>query len=752
MRGLDIVVKGIVQGVGFRPFVYQLAKSLNLNGTVKNSSSGVYIHLEGTNHNIALFLDELRTHPPRLSKIEEILIDPSTAAGHTSFTIQGSTFEEQAITLVSPDIAVCPDCLNDINNVNENRRFHYAFTNCTNCGPRFSIIKHLPYDRPYTTMQTFNMCPSCQSEYENPLDRRFHAQPTCCSTCGPSLSLLDHKGIPLSATDPVAKTRALIKAGYIIAVKGLGGFHLICDGTSYKAAETLRHRKHRKTKPLALMMKNLGTVRKYCCLNTKEEEILLGNKKPILLLKKKNELLPYNISFDNHYLGIMLPYTPLHSMLFDETLSVLIATSANHSGMPMLFRNEEALGELADIADYFLMHNRDIHIPVDDSVVKVILGEERVIRPARGYAPFNIHFNSNGVLAVGSELKNTFCLSKQNYCFMSQYIGDMSIVETLEHFIHNVNHFKSLYNINPNLIVYDYHPSFSYQDYLDKLSGYKVGTFHHHAHIASCLAENNVKESVIGIAFDGVGYGEDGKTWGSEFLICNTKEFKRVGHLSYFKMPGGDMAAIWPWRMAASLLYETFDDALEDVLPYYLTTKPIKPVLAMLKSNISCPLGCSMGRLFDAVAALLGFDDKVSYEAEAAVYLENLALSSMDTDCVYHYNLQKINGVWIIDYISIIKEIIYDLQNDTLHTFISRKFHNTLCAASAALCLELRKSYDINKVALSGGVFQNELLLTHLYDLLNKNDFEVFTHKLIPCNDSGLSLGQLVIASELTRK
>ncbi|WP_069998692.1 carbamoyltransferase HypF [Cellulosilyticum sp. I15G10I2] len=752
MPAVDIIIKGIVQGVGFRPFVYQLAHLYTLTGNVKNSSMGVYIHLEGASQNINLFLEALPEKAPSLSKIEEILTRPAQIEGYTTFTILASTFEEGALTLLSPDIAICPDCLSDINNSKNQRRYQYAFTNCTNCGPRFSIIKALPYDRPFTTMQDFNMCPDCKEEYENPLDRRFHAQPTCCKICGPQLKLLDHQGNPLLDTDLFQKARSLIKSGYIIAVKGIGGFHLICDATSQETIKTLRTRKNRLSKPLALMMKDLGTVLQYCSLDAKEKDILCGSKKPILLLRKRNDELPYNISFDNPTLGIMLPYAPLHHMLFDEELRVLVATSANHSGMPMLFRNEQALEELRDIADYFLVHNRDIHIPVDDSVVKVTLGEERVIRGARGYAPSFFHFASSNVLAFGSELKNTFCLSSNDHCFMSQYIGDLDTVETMAHYTLNVNHFKQIYNINPKLIAYDYHPNFAYKNDIKVYTGQKVGIYHHHAHIASCMAENNVNQPVIGVAFDGVGYGDDGASWGSEFLVCDFKEFKRCGHLSYFKIPGGDMATLWPWRLALSLLYEAFDEDLVNVLPSYLSDKPISSILSMLKNNISCPLTCSMGRLFDGVAALLGFTHKISYEAEACIYLENLALAAPDTDSAYHYVVQEIDYVWLIDTVTIIQEIVYDLQTDCSHAIISRKFHNTMVLAAFDICQKLRTSSGIHQVALSGGVFQNDLIFTNLYDLLNQHDFEVLTHKLVPCNDSGLSLGQLVIASELIRK
>ncbi len=787
MPSINVRVKGIVQGVGFRPFIYQLAHLHQLSGSVQNNSSGVFIHLEGAMQNIECFLGDLTTKAPPLSKIDTVHTEPAKTEGCMGFRILKSSLNEGQITLLSPDIAVCQDCLSDIHNTAAVKRFKYAFTNCTNCGPRFSIIKALPYDRPSTTMKDFPMCPECHKEYENPLDRRFHAQPTCCSLCGPQLTLMDAHGNTIPTEDPIYQVRLFLKAGCIVAAKGLGGFHLLCDGMSDETILSLRRRKKRPSKPLALMMKDLGTVLQYCCLDEKEKEILLGNKKPILLLKKRNHTLPHSISFDYPDLGVMLPYTPLHHMLFDETLSVLVATSANHSGLPMLYKNEDALLELKDVADYFLVHNRDIHIPVDDSVVKVMLGEERVIRNARGYAPVSFDLNlshsssplnkeqtrkndalsnnqetrtensnslsaENEMLALGSEFKNTFCISKENLCFMSQYIGDLANAETLSHFTYNVNHFKTLYNINPKVIAYDYHPSFSYQDEVKDDSAEKVGVYHHHAHLAACLAENKIDNEVIGIAFDGIGYGNDGTLWGSEFLICDTKHFKRAAHLNYFKMPGGDKAALWPWRMGISLLYETFGEETFRLLPSHLIQKDSSFILSMLKNNTMSPLCCSMGRLFDAVAALLGFTHQISYEAEAAIYLENLAHASPLHNDTYSFIINKTTNVWVIDYRCLIREIVFDLNLGILHTIISRKFHNTMSAATLEICQGLRKEYHINHVALSGGVFQNEILFSRLCHLLVQNGFIVFTHKLVPCNDSGLSFGQLVVASRQIRE
>lgn len=767
MESKYIVVKGIVQGVGFRPFIYKLALDNNLKGNVCNSQSGVYINIEGKKKDIDKFIYEIKNRFPKLASIEEITIEDREIKKYDSFKIIDSNYKNNdninKITLLSPDIAICEDCIKDINNIQDKRRYKYAFTNCTNCGPRFSIIKLLPYDRYNTSMEEFKMCDKCKEEYENPLNRRFHAQPTCCNECGPKLRLLDSNGNIVNCENEIDHVKSLLKKGNILAIKGLGGFHLVCNATDEQAIQTLRNRKNRKTKPLALMMKNIDTVEKYCEVNNKEKEILMGNKKPILILNKKENSLPDNISFNNSTLGVMLPYTPLHYLLFDNELEVIVMTSGNFSGMPMIYKNNEAINSLNNIVDYYLIHNRDIHIPVDDSVVKVVLGEERVIRNGRGYSPISFKKDISNIFALGSNTKNTFSISTNEYIFMSQYIGDMNNLETIKYYKNNVKHLNNIYNIKPKVIVYDNHPNYWHKNYLDELEGEKIGVYHHHAHIASCMFENNVEDKVIGLSFDGVGYGEDGHIWGSEFLICDYKEFKRVGHLKYMKMPSGDSATKEPWKMGLSLIYECYNmqnlnnENIEAIIYTHMKNnenkeriyKQYKNIISMMKSNINTPLTSSMGRLFDGVSAILGFEGKITFEGEACIELENLAQKSINVDGYYDYNIEYIDDKFIVDHSRIIKGILEDLKNNMDKSIIAMKFHNSVVEFSYEICKKLRDIYKINKVALSGGVFQNNILLIKLHNKLKNDNFDILTHKLIPCNDSGISIGQLNIAHNI---
>ena len=767
MESKYIVVKGIVQGVGFRPFVYKLAVDNNLKGDVCNSQSGVYINIEGKKENIDKFIYKIKNRPPKLSYIEKIIIEDKEIRKYNSFNIIDSNYKNNdksnKITLLSPDIAICDDCIEDINNIQYKRRYKYAFTNCTNCGPRFSIMKILPYDRYNTSMENFIMCDKCKEEYENPLNRRFHAQPICCNECGPKLRLLDRNGNIVNCENEIDRVKSLLKEGSIVAIKGLCGYHLTCNATDEQAIQTLRNRKNRKTKPLALMMKNIDTVEKYCKVNNKEKEILIGNKKPILILNKKENNLPNNISFKNNTLGVMLPYTPLHYLLFDNELEVIVMTSGNFSGMPMIYTNNEAINSLNNIADYYLIHNRDIHIPVDDSVVKVVLDEERIIRNGRGYSPTSFKKDISNIFALGSNTKNTFSISTNEYIFMSQYIGDMNNLETIKYYKNNVKHLKNIYNIKPKVIAYDNHPNYWHKNYLDELEGEKIGIYHHHAHIASCMFENNVEDKVIGLSFDGVGYGDDGQIWGSEFLICDYKEFKRVGHLKYMKMPSGDGATKEPWKMELSLIYEYYNmnnsknENIEAIIYTYIENKQnkdiiykqYKNIISMMKNNINTPLTSSMGRLFDGISAILGFDGKISFEGEACIELENLAENSKNIDSYYNYNIEYSDDKFIIDYSKIIKGILEDLKNNIDKSIIAMKFHNSVVEFSYEICKKLRDIYNINKVALSGGVFQNNILLIKLHNILKNDNFEVLTHKLIPCNDSGISIGQLNIANNI---
>lgn len=752
-----LAVTGIVQGVGFRPFVYKLALENNLRGYVNNSSKGVNIIIQGEENLVTIFLKELKEKAPALSFIDKIIIEDKDLGDFKDFKIIESEKEEKGITLISPDIGTCDKCMKEAMEGYKGRRLLYPFTNCTNCGPRYTIIKGLPYDRKNTTMKDFEMCPLCEEEYKNPLDRRFHAEPTCCENCGPQVKLLDKKGNILGG-EPLRETRKLLKRGYIIGVKGIGGFNLVCNGKDEKAIETLRIKKGRPSKPLALMMKNLETIREYCNVNKYEKEILLSNKKPIVLLSKKNEELPYNISFESSNVGVLMPYTPLHQLLFDEELSALVFTSANFSGGSIISKNEEALEKLSKVADYFLIHDREIFKEVDDSVVRVLLKDIYPIRGGRGYFPRYLSYKgSKGILACGGDLKNSFAVTLGDYIYLSPYIGDLTYVENQERFKASVNHINNIYKNNIAILAYDNHPRYWSQEYIKEKGARKIGVYHHHAHIVSCMAENKVKEEVIGIAFDGIGYGEDKQLWGGEFLICNYKSFKRLGHLSYMKMPGGDSATKNPWIMGVSLAYKAFKGEkrkIEGALPESFKEKNIKVVQHILRNEKNQIFCSSMGRLFDGISSFLGFTKEATYEGEGAVYLENLAAKCEEgsKDKLYEYEINYLRDQYILDLDKLVKGILEDIKNEKSPKEIALTFHKTIIKSTCEICVLIRAKSGVNKVALSGGVFQNKLLFLGVYEGLRTQGFEVLYHRIVPCNDSGIALGQLFIAEELSKE
>ncbi|SHI66614.1 hydrogenase maturation protein HypF [Geosporobacter subterraneus DSM 17957] len=745
-----IKVTGIVQGVGFRPFVYRIALEEHLKGWVNNTAAGVLIEVEGSLENLEAFQKKLIAEAPPLSKVEEITVKELPFFGYDSFGIEKSNGSDAVVTLISPDVSICSQCKEDINNP-DNHRFGYPFTNCTNCGPRFSIIQQLPYDREMTTMKSFPMCGKCREEYENPLDRRFHAQPNACPDCGPKVWLTDQRGNPIDTQDPIREARLRLKAGAIIGLKGLGGFQLVCDGKKPAAVQILRERKRRPWKPFALMMRDLKTIGRYCHVSEKEEEILTGIQKPILLLDKKNEELPESIAPKQNRLGIMLPYTPLHHLLFDDSLEVLVMTSGNISGLPIEYKNEEAILRLGEIVDYFLLHNREIHIPVDDSVSRVVLGKERLIRRSRGYAPIPMKIEGiEEILACGSHLKNTFCISKKDMAFLGQHIGDLENLETYQHFQVCVDHFKAVYGIKPKMIAHDLHPEYLSTLYAENEEGYKEAIQHHHAHVASCMAEHGIEEPVIGIAYDGTGYGTDGKIWGGEFLLCNYDDFQRVGRLNYMKMPGGEAAIKEPWRMALSQLYalEKEDFRLPQTMD--VPVEDMKGVIQLLRSKINSPETSSMGRLFDSVAGLLGISKTITYEAQGAIELEGVA--DLSEAVSYSYKVEMLDGCYVVNTLKMFEEILGDIEKGTALSKIAGRFHKTVICFTLELCCTIQKSFGISKVVLSGGVFQNEILLEGIYSHLSEQGFQVYTHEQIPCNDGGVALGQLVIANRRMKR
>jgi len=744
-----IVVEGIVQGVGFRPFVYNSANAFGLKGWVNNNSQGVTIDVEGALKDLNEFVKCLENNSPPLAKIAKITIKNEELFNYSGFEIKESEKSLGKTTFISPDIATCSECAQDILNIN-NRRHDYAFTNCTNCGPRFSIIQELPYDRDKTTMSEFKMCKKCHKEYSDPANRRFHAQPNACDECGPELWIEDNKGSILEIEDPIGFAQNRLREGKIFAIKGLGGFHLACDGLNETAVQQLRERKKRPCKPLAIMTKDIETVKNYCEVNPLEEKMLTGIKKPIVILNQnKSGDLPRNIAPKQNTLGVMLPYTPIYILLFSEILEVLIMTSANVNGLPIEYQDDSARKSLAGIVDYFLMYNRDIHVPVDDSVLKVVRNEQTMIRRARGFVPeaFKADHMRN-ILACGSNMKNTFCISKEGSLFLSQFNGDLENLETYEHYRENVEHFKKIFSFAPQFIAHDLHPGYMSTRYALEYDLPRIGVQHHHAHIVSNMFENNLEQKVIGVCFDGTGYGSDGKIWGGEFLICDRLDYKRVAHLDYIKMPGGEKAIKEPWRMAVSYLYKALSaqSSQKEVGDriFELYGKQAINLINILNSNINCPETSSMGRLFDAMASIIGVTDVVTYEGQASIELE--ALSEIEIEEAYDYKVMKQDN-YIIEPDDIIIEALNDKIKGISGKMIASKFQNTIVNFTVNLCLRIREDSGLKEVALSGGVFQNSFLLGKICRNLKQNDFVVHTHKNLPSNDGGVAIGQIVIAS-----
>jgi hydrogenase maturation protein HypF len=754
-----ISIRGVVQGVGFRPFVYQLATKHHLTGWVCNTSEDVKIEVEGSRQSLGQFLAELESDTPPLARIERISHRHYPPAGHTGFEIRPSLADEGKYQLVSPDIATCQACLREVFDPVD-RRYHYPFTNCTNCGPRFTIISDIPYDRPLTTMRDFQMCPQCQAEYDNPLDRRFHAQPNACPNCGPALQLLDARGKPLVARDAITATSHLLKEGKIVAVKGLGGFLLACDATSDRTVNLLRQRKQRPFKPLAIMTSSLDEAGRYCEISEREAALLTSPQSPIVLLRwQSSSPIAESVAPNLKYLGVMLPYTPLHHLLLHETGLPLVMTSGNLSEEPIAKNNDEALRRLSAIADYLLVHNRDIHARYDDSVTMVESDSPQVLRRARGYAPYPIHlgFDAHQVLGCGAEEKNTFCLTRDNYAFLSQHIGDMENLETLEHFENTVTLYKRLFRIEPGIVAHDLHPEYLATKYAQRLAGEHsdlrlVPVQHHHAHTVSCMIDNDVDSPVIGVAFDGTGYGDDGNIWGGEFLVADYKGYQRLGHLEYLPLPGGAAAIRRPYRTAIGHIISLLgEDQLQNIppLPYQVDAAEIDIIKQQIRQKLNSPLTSSMGRLFDAVSALIGVRGEIDYEGQAAVELEMTAYGAMNevSGKGYPYSIAEHDGIHIIQLKELFLAIIRDLQQGASKAQISAKFHNGVSQMVLELCQVIARTAGIKQVTLSGGVFQNRLLLRTVVPLLKRQGFLVLTHQQVPTNDGGISLGQAVVAN-----
>ena len=756
LSAAHINIRGVVQGVGFRPFVYQLATKHNLKGWVCNTSGSVKIEIEGEAEAIEQFLLDLREQAPPRAHIEDITTTHCPAANYGNFEIRHSVAEEGKYQLISPDIATCQDCLREILNPDD-RRYRYPFTNCTNCGPRFTIIKDIPYDRPLTTMNSFHMCPECQREYDNPLNRRFHAQPNACPKCGPKLELVDTKGNLVTCPDVITTTSRLLRKGKIIAIKGLGGFLLACDATSQEVINRLRQRKKRPSKPLAVMVASIEEAKKHCYVSGEEENLLLSPHSPIVLLKWKDGS-PVSISVAPRlkYLGVMLPYTPLHHLLLRETGLPLVMTSGNHSEEPIAKDNDEAIMRLKGTADYFLMHNRDIYARYDDSVTMVERGVTQLIRRARGYAPHPIHlpFKSQQILACGAEEKNTFCLTRDEHAFLSQHIGDMENLKTIEHFENTISLYQKLFRIEPTIIAHDLHPEYLATKYAQELAAKSdislVPVQHHHAHIVSGMVDNGIRTPVIGVALDGTGYGTDGNIWGGEFLVADYQRFTRMGHLEYLPLPGGAAAIRKPYRIAIGYLLSLLGrNVMKQDMPFLkeIDSVEIDVIQKLIEKRVNTPLTSSCGRLFDAVSALLGIRDEIEYEAQAAIELEMLACDEINETDSYPFSIIEQDNSSVIRLQNMFAAIIHDLRGNIRTATIAIKFHNTIAQMVRELCQAISTKTGITQVVLSGGVFQNRLLLRKVISLLEGAGFTVFTHQQVPCNDGGISLGQAVIAN-----
>jgi hydrogenase maturation protein HypF len=735
-------VEGVVQGVGFRPFVYGLATGLGLTGLVGNDLDGVFVEVEGPETAVSEFLLRLERDAPPLARIERVTARAVTPIKSASFAIAASEAASESAgprrTLVSADTATCADCLRELSEPAD-RRFGYPFINCTNCGPRFTIVRDVPYDRPLTTMAAFAMCARCAAEYHDPADRRFHAQPTCCPACGPRLALDDYHDDPLQAT------AELLRQGKIVAVKGLGGYHLAADAAAEEAVAELRARKHREDKPFAVMAADLVAARRLAEVDETAAGLLTSPARPIVLLPRKpGSTVAKAAAPGNRQLGIMLPYTPLHHLLLAALSRPIVLTSGNVSDEPIVYRDDEARERLKGIADAFLVHDRAIHVRTDDSVTRTFRGRPMLIRRSRGYAPEPITTKNRfprPVLACGAELKNTFCLARGRHAFVSHHIGDLENAETLRSFTEGIEHFRRLFDIDPQVVAHDLHPEYLSTKYAMELGddGMELrGVQHHHAHIASCLADNSEDGPVIGVAFDGTGYGTDGTIWGGEFLVADLTRFERGGHLAPVPMPGGAVAIRQPWRMAAAYLDDDHEVARrhQDQWP---------AVVAMARKGVNSPLTSSAGRLFDAAAALLGVRDAINYEGQAAVELEQLADPGEAGG--YPAAIEAGEGPFQARGADLLHAVVEDRTGGVPAPLIAARFHNGVAALIEAGCLLLRDRHGLGTVALSGGVFQNSLLLHATVARLEARGFGVLVHSRVPCNDGGISLGQAVVAA-----
>ncbi len=737
-------VRGIVQGVGFRPYVYRLARQLGLTGSVHNTDAGVSIEVQGAREDVAAFIEVLSAQAPPVASVFQVETNELDVREETEFVILESTRSAAATTLISPDIATCDDCLRELFDPGD-RRYRYPFINCTNCGPRFTIVRSVPYDRAQTSMAGFAMCVRCRAEYDDPLDRRFHAQPNACWDCGPRVELPGKQG------EPIADAVRLLTQGCIVAVKGLGGFHLAVDALQPEAVGELRRRKHRAEKPFAVMVPDLAAAELLCFVSEDEAALLRSPQRPIVLLRRRSGALDA-LAPDGNELGIFLPYTPMHHLLFAyDGPKALVMTSGNLSEEPIAIDNDEAVARLGGIADYFMLHDRDILLRCDDSVVRRMTRGPQFARRSRGYVPAPILLRDAvpPILAVGGELKNAICISRGRYAFPGQHIGDLENLSAYEFFQESVAHFSQILQVTPRTIAYDQHPGYLATRWAKSQTGVRlVGVQHHHAHIASCMAENQLDGPVIGVALDGTGYGTDGHAWGGEVLIADLTGFERAAHLAYVPMPGGAQAIHEPWRMAVAGLWQAFGEEWRSHAPAAWVAglpRGVAVVEQLLRNGAHAPLSSSCGRLFDAVAALVCDRMTVSYEAQAAIALE----ACCDPDAAagaYPFTIRD-GGCMEIDAAAMFVALTDDLRRGVARGILSRRFHNGLVDALSDAVDGVAQRSGLTRVCLSGGSFQNAVLSGGLETALARRGLTVFTHALVPAGDGGLSLGQLAIAA-----
>lgn len=758
MVGALITLRGVVQGVGFRPFVHRLARENDLAGSVRNFSGGVVIEVEGSRDRVEEFYRRVSEDAPPMANVVEKRIQGQPPRGLGSFSVRESTQVAEEFVLVPPDICLCQRCQEELLDPHD-RRHRYPFINCTDCGPRFTIISDMPYDRPMTTMRAFSMCPQCQREYEDIEHRRYHAQPNACPICGPHLWFRDQKGYRARGEKALQEAIGRLRGGQIVAVKGIGGFHLCCDATNDQAVARLRRRKNRPTKPLAIMCLDLDQVRSYCHLSPAEEQLLSTPMRPIVILERRDgSAISAQVAPGNNTLGVMLPYAPVHVLLLEGDLLAMVATSANLSDQPLVSDNQQAREKLSGIADAYLFHNREIHTSCDDSIFRLIAGQPVPLRRARGYAPSPIQlpFESPPILACGGELKNTFCLTRGDNAFLSQHIGDLKNAETHQFYLHMIQRFQHLFRVRPTLLAHDLHPQYLSTRFAQELSEgaenelKKVAVQHHHAHVAACMAENGVMEPVIGVVFDGLGYGADGHIWGAEFMVADYKGFRRLGQLRYVPLPGADAANREPWRMALSYLYSLYGPGLgswERSLVGHLDAELLEGVLHMLVRGYNTPLASSMGRLFDAVSSLLGLCQHNTFEGEAAVSLQVTAEEVSDPLPGYSWSISREGNYFTVDPNPLLRELVQDLRRRVSIPEIAHRFHKSVAELVSLGCCHIREVSGLSKVALSGGVFQNKLLTELTVDLLRRDGFEPLLHQKVPPNDGGIALGQAAIAA-----